>query len=66
MSTLTEIEKAVSQLPESELKKFRAWFQEFDAEAWDDQFEKDVQSGRLSALAQEALDDLDAGRCTDL
>ena len=45
---------------------FRTWFAEFDASAWDRQMEDDVAAGRLDALADEALNDLRAGRCTDL
>ncbi len=66
MSTVKEIESAVSKLSRDELQSFRSWFQEFDAEAWDKQFEKDVHAGRLDALADEALADLRAGRCKDL
>lgn len=66
MSTVQDIEKAVSNLPPKELSDFRAWFAEFDAEAWDKQFEQDVTAGRLDRLADEALDDLHNGRCTDL
>ena len=64
--TLEQIENAVKDLPEKDLAAFRAWFAEFDAEQWDRQFERDVHAGRLDALADEALKDLDEGRCTDL
>ena len=66
MSTVQEIAQAVSQLPPEDLAAFRAWFAEFDADAWDRQFEEDVAAGRLDALAEEALEDLREGRCTDL
>jgi hypothetical protein len=66
MSTVQEIKKAVSKLSPEELSAFRAWFAEFDAEAWDRQFERDVAAGRLDALAEEALRDLREERCTDL
>lgn len=66
MSTLQEIEAAVSQLKAEDLAAFRAWFAEFDARAWDLQFEQDVKSGRLDKLAEEALEDLREGRCTEL
>lgn len=66
MSTIAEIETAVSQLGPDELAAFRAWFAAFDAEAWDRQFEEDVAAGRLDQLAEEALTDLREGRCTDL
>jgi hypothetical protein len=39
---------------------------EFDADAWDRQFEEDVSAGRLDALADEALLDLREGRITEL
>ncbi len=66
MSNVPEIEAAVKELSREELAKFRRWFQEFDAEAWDRQFEGDALSGKLDALADEALEDLRSGRCTDL
>jgi len=62
MSTIQEIERAVSDLPPEELSRFRAWFLEFDAQVWDEQLESDVASGRLRALADEACADLRAGR----
>mgnify|MGYP006873466372 CR=1 FL=1 len=66
MSTVEEIERAVADLPPERLAEFRAWFAEFDARTWDREFEEDVKAGRLDALADEALRDLDEGRCTDL
>jgi hypothetical protein len=66
MSTIQEIEDAIRMLPDEELAALRAWFAEFDAAAWDRQFEQDVAAGRLDALADEALTDLREGRCTDL
>jgi len=66
MSTVREIEDAVRRLPSEDLTAFRAWFAEFDAEVWDRQLEADVAAGRLDALAEEALQDLREGRCSDL
>ena len=66
MTTVQEIEEAVIQLPEPELDTFRRWFEKFDAGLWDRQFEKDVQSGKLDSLADQALKDLEEGRCTEL
>lgn len=66
MTVISEIEVAVAKLSREELSVFRDWFQEFDADAWDKQFEDDVTAGRLDALAEEALRDLREGRCTDL
>lgn len=66
MSTVQEIEQAVRQLPPDQLANFRAWFAEFDAEAWDRQLEQDIAAGKLDSLAQEALNDQREGRCTEL
>jgi hypothetical protein len=65
MGSVKEIEEAVLRLSAAELAAFRAWFAEFDAEAWDRQIEGDVAAGRLDSLADEAIQDLRAGRCTE-
>jgi hypothetical protein len=65
MSGVNEIEDAVLRLTLAELEVFRTWFTEFDAASWDRQMEDDVAAGRLDAFANEALEDLKAGRCTD-
>ena len=39
---------------------------ETDWEAWDRQLEEDVKAGKLDQLAEEALEDLRSGRCTEL
>jgi hypothetical protein len=66
MSTVQDIENAIRQLSPQDLAAFRAWFAEFDAAGWDRQLEVDVAAGRLDQLAEEALQELRAGRCTDL
>ena len=66
MTTVQEIEKAVQRLPERKLDLFRSWFEVFDAHTWDKQFEQDVQSGRLDALADQAVKDLKTKRCARL
>lgn len=66
MSTVREIRTAVSKLSSKDLAAFRAWFTEYDAEKWDQEFEDDVAAGRLDKLAKKALKDFEEGRCTDL
>ncbi len=66
MSTVAEIEAAISRLTRQELVDFRDWFAGFGADAWDRQFEADVHTGPLDALADEAIRDLREGRCRDL
>jgi hypothetical protein len=62
MTTAQEIEDAVARLPDPDLSRFRPWFAEFDAEAWDREFEEDAKSGKLDSLADKALQDLAQGR----
>ncbi|MEO8370097.1 MAG: hypothetical protein ABI806_12930 [Candidatus Solibacter sp.] len=65
MGSVKEIEEAVLRLSAAELAAFRTWFAEFDAAEWDRQVESDVAAGRLDAMADEALTDLRAGRCSE-
>jgi hypothetical protein len=66
MSTAEEIESAVSGLPPEELRRFRIWFDQFDADSWDRQWEEDAKAGRLDHLADQAIQDFRQGRCTEL
>lgn len=66
MSTTEEIESAVSGLPPEELGRFRAWFEQFDAESWDRQWAQDAAAGRLDRLAEQAIQDFRQGRCVKL
>ena len=52
----------MKQLSSEELRAFREWFAQFDAEVWDRQFESDAQNGKLDELAARALRDYKAGR----
>ena len=66
MSTLEEIEAAAQQLPPAKRAEFRAWFLSFDATDWDQQMEDDMTAGKLDWLANEAISDSQAGRCSEL
>jgi uncharacterized protein YcbX len=66
MYTVQGIENAVSQLSPEELARFREWFDEFDAKVWDEQFEADVESGKLDKLADRAIADFGAGKYREL
>lgn len=66
MTTIHEIEQAIRSLEPKDIATLRDWFAAFDAEVWDRQLEQDVAAGRLDRFAQEALRDLDEGRCRDL
>ncbi len=59
--SVQELETAVKRLPSSELAQFSAWFEEFQAEAWDRQIEQDILAGRLDTLAEQANREFEAG-----
>ena len=65
MSTVQEIEEAIQQLSPHDLALLLRRLAEADADQWDRQLEADVAAGRLDWLAEEARQDLKAGRCTD-
>ncbi len=62
MTTLEDLEKAVTELSADQLAKFRAWFEEFEAARFDEKIERDAKAGKLDRLASEALADFRAGR----
>ena len=66
MSSIQEIEQAVTRLSSKELARFRQWFDEYDAKAWDEQFERDAKSGKLDDLAEKAIADFRAGKFKEL
>jgi hypothetical protein len=66
MTTVKEIEQAVTKLPKRKLKHFTSWFEEFDAKIWDEQIEKDVKEGRLDKLAEKALKEYEKRKCKEL
>lgn len=66
MGKVETIEREVQSLSSDELREFRRWFREFDANAWDQQIEDDARNGKLNALAEEALKTLKSGNATKL
>lgn len=66
MSNVEELESQIRGLSADELRAFRNWFAQFDAEAWDQQIEADSKNGALNSLADRALADHEAGRSTKL
>jgi hypothetical protein len=66
LGKVERIEEDVQALSPAELAVFRAWFLEYDREAWNHQLERDVQDGLLDDLAEKALRDHAAGETTAL
>jgi hypothetical protein len=63
---IKEIESAIAQLRPSDLAELAAWFEEFQAQVWDNQLEQDVKGGRLDALLEQAESDFEQGQCKPL
>ncbi|MDH4088388.1 MAG: hypothetical protein OEV27_06810 [Nitrospira sp.] len=66
MSKVEAIEQQIEKLSPEELAAFRSWYAAFDADAWDRQFEIDVNAGKLDALANKALRAHTSGQSTKL
>ena len=52
--------------PPKELAKFRAWYEAFDAAAWDQQITSDSNEGKLTNLATKALGEHSDGKTKPL
>ncbi len=59
--TIQEIEQAITELQLNELARFREWFDEYYAQAWDKQIERDAAAGRLDKLIAEVDEEYNAG-----
>ena len=66
MRKVEEVEDQVRKLSGAELAEFRKWYAEFDAQAWDRQFEADVKAGKLDAMAEAARKAHREGKSTKL
>ena len=66
MTEVEKLEKRIEGLSPEELAKFRSWFIEFDARAWDRQIEADSKAGKLDRLADSALADYKSGRSKEI
>ncbi|MCY3657079.1 MAG: hypothetical protein OXG95_10790 [Chloroflexi bacterium] len=51
---ITDIQKAILDLPETEYTELRKWLSELDWERWDKQIEADSEAGKLDFLVEEA------------
>lgn len=70
MAIVEILEAQVQQLGSAEFKQFNVWFAQYKAEreanAWDEQIERDATTGKLDALANRAREHRKAGRMTDI
>jgi hypothetical protein len=62
MTKVESLEREVEKLSPEELAAFREWFATYDADAWDEQIERDVRAGKLDRMVAEALAAHDRGQ----
>jgi hypothetical protein len=66
MTIVEDLEKAVAKLSRDELARFRAWFEAFEAAAFDQEIERDAKGGKLDRFAEQALADFRKGRAREI
>lgn len=60
MTNRLDVETAIKQLPESEIRALATWLQDYLDEMWDRQLESDVAAGKLDHLIAQAEADIAA------
>ena len=66
MSTVAEIEAAISNLPPQDFAQVRDWLLERDNLLWDKQIKEDAAAGRLNHIVEEIESDIAAGKVKPL
>nr|WP_290225837.1 hypothetical protein [Trichocoleus desertorum] len=66
MTELPEIEAAIKQLPENDIRQLAIWLQDYLDEMWDQQIEADFTSGKLDRLIAQAESEVAANQVRDL
>jgi hypothetical protein len=61
-----DLEQAVAKLSPEDLAKFRAWFEQFAADAWDRQIERDAHNGKLDKLVEKSEAEFATGRFREI
>ncbi len=64
--SVAEIQEAIKQLPEKEQWKLSEWFNEFMADQWGREIERDVAAGKFDKINAKVEEDIKAGRYTPL
>ncbi len=66
VSTVAEIESAISTLPDKDAWTVASWLQKHLDTKWDKQMDEDITAGRLDPLWEKAKADIAAGRVKPL
>jgi hypothetical protein len=65
VSTVVEIESAITNLPKKEFWELATWFDDVKNRAWDEQMEADAAAGKLDFLFAEAAAERAKGKLKD-
>ena len=66
MAQVEKIQEEIKSLPYSEFVRLRDWIIEQDWNKWDKQIEKDITSGKLDFLIEEAKKEKKEGKLKEL
>jgi hypothetical protein len=66
MTNRLEVELAIKQLPEGEIRALANWLQEYLDAMWDEQIQADLAAGRLDSRIARAEADIAANNVRDL
>jgi hypothetical protein len=66
MTKVQALEREIETLSPEELAELRVWLDEWEAEAWDREIERDAASGKLDKLFEKSLADHHAGKSREI
>ena len=66
MMSIKDIEAAITKLSAKELADLASWFADYQASVWDEQIEKDLETGRLDHFLSEVENEYKAGKMKPL
>jgi hypothetical protein len=64
--TVQDLQQSVEHLSKEELDQFSKWFEEYMADQWDAQIERDAKAGKFDAMIEKARANHRAGLSTPL
>ena len=66
MVSITDIQEAILDLPETEYTELRKWLSDLDWDRWDEQIEADSEAGKLDRLLEDAREARERGSLEEL
>jgi hypothetical protein len=66
MTKVQALEREIETLSPEELAELRVWLDEWEADEWDREIERDAASGKLDKLFEKSLADHHAGKSREI